>query len=144
MHPNIRAFRLTAAENAFRQLEADAWGGLDYVTFVDGTERLEFNEKNKLKRLTIFNQRTSSNLQRVSIFVNRQNILVTTVNGSLIEAQIFPTMNLTTWVPNDDLFSLVFYIRVPALGTRRIILLTTKDVKSTTVTQLSSSSNSSM
>lgn len=37
--------RLLAARSVFKQLEADALGGLDYVNFIEDKNTLEFNDQ---------------------------------------------------------------------------------------------------
>ncbi|KAI6176154.1 Alpha-mannosidase [Aphelenchoides bicaudatus] len=137
--------RLITAEGRFRQLEADVLGGLDYVTFFDDPSRpLEFNEKTQLHRLVIFNQHTSTNPQRISILTNKPNVAVSLADGSLVEAQIFPYMNLPQWTQSDSIFEIIFYIRIPALGSRRISVSLTKGTSSATTLLLDNNTNSSL
>lgn len=104
--------RLLAAELSFKQLESDVLGGLDYVNFLDNSRPLEFNTKTQTYQLTVFNQRTSTDFQRISVLVNKPNVGVKTQNGTLVETQIFPYMDLSNWTPSGQVFEVRFLLRI--------------------------------
>lgn len=100
--------RLMDADKAFKQLESDVFGSLNYVNFLGGGKLLEFNANTKTQHLTIFNQRTSTEFQRISVFVNKPNVAVKSSDETLIESQLFPRMNLMDWTPNESVFEVSF------------------------------------
>jgi hypothetical protein len=65
--------------------------------------------------LTIFNQRTTSNFERISVLVNRPNIAVTTFDGIQIKAETFPYIDLSSWTQNEAIFEVNIYknVKVP-------------------------------
>lgn len=54
--------------------------------------------------LIIYNQDTSTSPQRISILTNRPNVAVNSGDGTPIEAQVFPYMQLSQWTQNDSIF----------------------------------------
>ncbi|KAI6214400.1 Alpha-mannosidase 2 [Aphelenchoides besseyi] len=58
----------------------------------------------KRHNLTIFNQQTTSELQRISILVSTKNLVVNYANGTEIEAELFPYMDLATWKQQENIF----------------------------------------
>ncbi|KAI6220621.1 Alpha-mannosidase [Aphelenchoides fujianensis] len=137
--------RLIEAGHQFRQLEADVWGELDYVDFYNEGERLHFNSTITGHTLTVFNPRTTSEPQRISVFVNTKNVVVVDESGALIAAEVFPYMNLTAWTPLQNAFELVFYLPVPALGTTKVSVQVGNKAGSTVVVdQMETTPNTTM
>ncbi|KAI6200703.1 Alpha-mannosidase 2 [Aphelenchoides besseyi] len=136
--------RLIDAGIHLRQLESDIWGNMNYVNFHNDGEQLKFDNATNIHNLTIFNQRTTSELQRISIFVNTKNLLVNYANGTEVEAELFPYVDLETWKQRENTFELIFYCAVPALGTVDVTIRTVDKTSLTTVVAPIETTNNSI